>query len=432
MIRLAFPLVLSLFAATARADDWPQWRGPHRDGVSAEKNLLQKWPEAGPTKLWTVSGLGGGYSTPSVADGLIYGMGKKGGDPTKKRGTGGIDHVWARNEKDGSLAWSTPIGDIPNVGYDEGGRSTPTFAKGKLYAVSMGGDLLCLDAKTGKEIWRKNYVKDFGGSIQAWGYSESVLVDGDAVVGTPCSAKAAIVKFNAETGEVIWQAAVPNPGGAGGYSSPIKATIDGVEMYINLLGKSGGVVGVDAKSGKLLWRYTRVMNGTANIPTVVVRGNLVFCSTGYADGGSALLELVKSGDKFEAKELKYHAAKELQNHHGGMVLVGDHLYLGRGHNNGLPTCVEFKTGSIVWAEDSGAGRGNGSGCVTAADGMIYFRYQNGVVALVKATSSGFELNGRFAIPEPSGKPSWPHPVIANGKLYIRDQDKLHCYNVSAK
>jgi outer membrane protein assembly factor BamB len=412
--------------------DWPQWRGPNRDGTSTETGLLQKWPDGGPKKLWTATGLGGGYSTPSIANGLIYGMGKFGGDPARKKGSGGTEHIWARNEKDGSPAWSTPIAEGANVGYSEGGRSTPTVARGKVYAVAPGGELVCLDAKTGKEIWRKNYVKDFGGSVQSWGFSESVLVDGDAVIATPGSARAAMVKLNADTGAEIWSAAVSNPGRAGGYSSPIKAAIDGVEMYINLLGQSGGVVGIEAKTGKLLWRYTRIMNPTANIPTVVVRGNRVFCSTGYGDGGSALLEIAKSGNEFEAKELKYHSAKQLQNHHGGMVLVGDHLYLGRGHNNGLPTCVEFKTGEIAWAEDSGAGKGSGSGCVTYADGMIYFRYQNGVVALVKATSSGFELNGRFEIPQPSGKPSWPHPVIANGKLYLRDQDKLHCYDVNAQ
>jgi outer membrane protein assembly factor BamB len=239
------------------------------------------------------------------------------------------------------------------------------------------------------------------------------LVDGDAVIGTPGSARAALVKFNAETGKVIWEAAINNPGDAGGYSSPIRATIGDVPMYINLLGKSGGVVGVHAETGKLLWRYTRVMNGTANIPTVIVK----------------LLKLTKNSDGFDAKELKYYGAKELQNHHGGVVLVGEHLFLGRGHNNGLPTCVEFKTANIVWAESAGAGKGTGSGCVVYADGMLYFRYQSGVVALVKATSSGFELMGRFEIPEKSGKPSWQHPVIANGKLYIRDQDKMHCYNL---
>jgi outer membrane protein assembly factor BamB len=432
MIRISFSLLLACAALDVRADDWPQWRGPNRDGLSTEKNLLKTWPDGGPKKLWTVSGLGGGYSTPSIANGLIFGMGKQGGDPTKKRGSGGTEHVWARSEKDGSPVWSTPIADVASVGYDEGSRSTPTFANGKVYAVATAGDLVCLDAKTGKEVWKKNYVKDFGGRVQSWGFSESVLVDGDAVVGTPGSAKAAFVKLNAATGDLIWQAEVRNPGGASGYSSPVKATIHGVEMYINLLGKSGGVVGVDAKTGKFLWQYARIMNGTANIPTVVVRGNHIFCSTGYSDGGSALIELTKSGNEFKVDEIVYHEAKKLQNHHGGMVLVGDHLYLGRGHNNGLPTCVDFKSGNIVWAEDSGAGRGNGSGCVTSADGMLYFRYQNGVVALVKATSSGFELNGRFEIPQPSGKPSWPHPVIANGKLHLRDQDKLHCYDIGAK
>lgn len=427
-----FALILGSTLGLSRAADWPQWRGIHRDGASAEKGLLQKWPEGGPEKVWTVSGLGGGYSTPSVSGGLIFGMGKIGGDNSKKKAVGGTEHVWARKETDGSPVWSTPIAEAASVGYGEGGRSTPTVAGGKVYAVAMGGDLVCLDEKSGDLIWKKNYIADFGGSIQAWGFSESVLVDGDAVIGTPGSSKAAMVKLKADSGSVIWQAAVDRPGGAGGYSSPVKATIDGVEMYINLLGKTGGVVGINAQTGKLLWQYTRIMNGTANIPTVVVKDNLIFCSTGYGDGGSALLKLKKAGDKFEVEELKYHGAKQLQNHHGGIILVGDHLYLGRGHNNGLPTCVEFKTGKIVWAEDAGAGKGTGSACVTYADGTVYFRYQNGVVALVKATPGGFELNGRFDIPQPSGKMSWPHPVIANGKLYLRDQDKLHCFDVKAK
>ncbi|WP_246173728.1 outer membrane protein assembly factor BamB family protein [Limnoglobus roseus] len=389
--------------------------------MSTETGLLQKWPEGGPKKLWTVSDLGGGYSTPSVAAGKIFGMGK----------TGKEERIWALTEEDGSPAWSTPIGTAAKVGYDEGGRSTPTFANDKVYAVSMGGDLVCLNAKDGSPVWTKSYTKDFGGKVQSWGFSESVLVDGDAVIGTPGSAAAALVKLKAATGETIWQTAVKDPGGANGYSSPIKATVDGVPMYVTLLGKTGGVIGVHADSGKLLWKYNRVMNGTANIPTVIVKDNLVFCSTGYGDGGSALLKLTKSGDVFAVDELKYYPSKELQNHHGGMVLVGDYVYLGRGHNNGLPTCVEFKTGNIVWKEDEGAGKGNGSGCLTYADGMLYFRYQNGVMALVKASPKGFELEGRFDIPEKSNKPSWPHPVVANGRLYVRDQDKLHCFDVKA-
>ena len=401
--------------------DWPQWRGPNRDDVSAETGLLQKWPDGGPKKVWTVSGLGGGYSTPSVAAGKIFGMGKIDAD----------EHIWALNEADGSPAWSVSIGTAAKVGYGEGGRSTPTYANEKVYTVSMSGDLVCVNAKDGSPVWKKSYTKDFGGKVQSWGFSESVLVDGDAVIATPGSAAAAIVKFKADTGETIWQAPVKDPGGANGYSSPVKATVDGVPMYINLLGKSGGVVGVHADSGKLLWQYKHVMNGTANIPTVVVKDNFVFCSTGYGDGGAALIKLTKSGDVFAVDELKYHPAKTLQNHHGGMVLVGDYVYLGRGHGRGLPTCVDFKTGNVVWAEDEAAGKGNGSGCVTYADGMLYFRYENGVMALVKASPKGFELEGRFDIPEKSGKASWPHPVVANGKLYVRDQDKLHCFDVKA-
>jgi outer membrane protein assembly factor BamB len=423
MIPSSLLLTLALAAAAPlKPTDWPQWRGPNRDGVSGEKNLLQKWPDGGPTKLWTAADLGGGYGTPSIAAGKIYGVGKFGNE----------EKVWALNEADGKPAWSTPFAEAVKVGYGEGGRSTPTYADGKLFVVGMGGELACLTAADGKLVWKKNYVKDFGGKVQNWGYSESVLVDGDAVVGTPGSASAALVKFKAADGDVIWKAEVANPGSAGGYSSPVKAEIHGVPMYVTLLGKSGGVVGIDAKTGKLLWQYTRVMNGIANIPTVVVKGDHVFCSTGYGDGGSALIQIEKVGDEFKVNEKKYLGARDVQNHHGGMVLVGDHLYMGRGHNNGLPTCVEFKTGTVVWKEDNGAGKGTGSGCVTYADGMLYFRYQNGVMALVRASPGGFELAGRFDIPEKSGKASWPHPVVSDGKLYVRDQEKLHCFDVKAK
>ena len=263
--------------------------------------------------------------------------------------------------------------------------------------------------------------------MQNWGYSESVLVDDGKVIGTPASADAALVALDPDTGKVIWKTEVPNPGKASGYCSPVKTDVGGIPMYVTLLGNSGGVVGVHAKTGKLLWQYAKIMNGTANIPSPVVSGDLVFASTGYGDGGAALLQLVPTAAGVDVKELQYYKAKELQNHHGGMVLVDGYIYMGRGHNKGLPTCVELKTGKITWAEDYGPFQGSGSAAIAAADGRIYLRYQNGVIALIAADPKEFDPISGFKIPEPSGKPSWPHPTIADGKLFIRDQDKLHCY-----
>lgn len=405
--------------AAIKPTDWPQFRGPFRNGFSPETGLLKQWPEAGPPKVWTVSGVGGGYSSVSVVDGVIYGTGSKGGK----------DHIWARDEATGAEKWSTPFADSKRVGYGEGPRSTPTYANGKVYAVSPGGELACLNAADGVIVWRKNYVSDYDGGVQSWGYSESVLVDEGKVIGTPCSDQAAMVAWDANTGKEVWVAKVPNPGGAGGYASAVKATVGNVPMYINLLGQSGGVVGVHAKTGKVLWKYTKIMNGTANIPSPVVKGNLVFASTGYG-AGAALLRLTASAAGVTAQEVKFYRGGELQNHHGGMVLVGDYVYLGNQHNQGKPACVELKTGKILWSENSPF-RGDGSAATAAADGMLYFRYQNGVVALIAANPKEFTPVSSFKIPEPSGKPSWPHPAIANGKLFLRDQDKLHCYDLKA-
>ncbi len=423
MLPASMLLAAALYAPaaelTVRPTDWPQFRGLNRDAISPEKGLLQKWPEKGPPKLWTAKDLGGGYSTVAVVGGFVFGTGKKGDK----------EHVWKLKETDGSEVWSVPFADFKKVGYEEGTRSTPTYAKGKVYAVSMGGELACVDADKGTVVWKKSYTKDFGGSVQAWGYSESVLVDDGKVICTPGSATAAVVALKADTGDVVWKTPVTKPGGANGYASAVKAEVGGIPMYINLLGKDGGVVGVNAKTGKLLWQYNKIMNGTANIPSVVVKDDLVFCSTGYGDGGAALLKLKADKGGVTATEVKYYKANELQNHHGGMVAVGDYIYFGNAHNQGKPVCVEFKTGDIKWKEDNSPARAEGSAAVAYADGMLYFRYQNGKMVLIKADPKEFSFVSAFDLPEKSNKPSWPHPTIADGKLFIRDQDKLHCFNI---
>lgn len=419
------PLLAAAFLVTsaATAADWPRWRGPNNDGVCTETGLLKTWPTGGPPKLWTATNLGIGFGTPSIADGKIFGMGTRDGK----------DIVWAIKEAGGAELWATPIDDPRKTNQNNGPSGTPTFHKGKLYAVSSKGALVCLDAASGKKVWEKSYTKDFGGSVESWGYCESVLVDGDKLICTPGGTKSAVVALKPDTGDVIWRAEVPNVGGAFGYSSPVKATVGGVPMYIALLGKGSGVVGVHARTGKLLWRYEKVANKTANIPTVIVKDDLVWCSTGYRDGGAALVKLAAEGtEKVTATEVKYYPSSEIQNHHGGMVLVGDHVFFGSPHGQGHPVCVDFKTGEIKWKETRGAAGGNGSAAVLYADGLLYFRYQSGKMVLIKPNPEKLDVVSSFDLPEKSNQPSWPHPVIANGKMYIRDQEKLHCFDVKAK
>jgi outer membrane protein assembly factor BamB len=410
------------FAQTKPAD-WPQWRGPDRTGVSPEKGLLKEWPESGPPLLWTAVGMGRGFGSVAVSNGRIYAIGD-----TKGR----EQSVVCVNAADGKVVWTAPVGK------GDGARNTPTVDGDRVYCLNTQGnqhaEIVCLST-AGKEVWRKDFQKDFNGKMMSgWGYSESPLVDGDKVICTPGGADATLVALDKKTGAVIWKAAVPN-GDAAGYASIVVSEGGGVRQYIMLLER--GIVGVAAQDGKFLWRYNRIANGTANIPTALVRGDYVFCSTGYGTG-AALLKLSADGSGgVKATEQYFLRGNTFQNHHGGMVLLGDHVYAGHGHNNGFPICVELMTGKVVWGGGE-RGPGGGSAAICAADGMLYFRYEKGaeqgagpVVALIEASPAGYRLKGQFTIPRGS-TPSWQHPVISGGRLYLRDQDRLLCYDVKAK
>ena len=292
--------------------------------------------------------------------------------------------------------------------------------------MTKNGDLLCADAKTGDEKWRKSLSKDFGGKMHSgWGYSESPLIDGDWVLVTPGAKDAQIVALKKSTGELVWKAAVPdklgNKGNDGaGYSSIVISNAGGVKQYVQLVGK--GVISVAAKDGKYLWGYNKVANGTANIPTPIVKGDYVFCTSGYGDGGSALLKVSKKGGGLEATEVYYKKADELQNHHGGVILIGEYLFGGHGHNKGMPFCMELGSGKIRWMNKDNEIQGQKSAAVVYADGHLYFRYEDGTVTLVEANPNKYVEKGSFKI-RPSG-PSWPHPVVHGGKLYLRNQDEL--------
>lgn len=418
----SFSLVSAAPDSKPSAADWPQWRGPARDGISKETGLLTQWPQAGPPLAWKAAGLGSGLSSLAISGGKIYTMGDREGS----------QHVIALNGADGKVLWTAKVG-APWEDEFAGPRGTPTVDGDRVYALGTEGDLVSLNAATGKEVWRKHMERDLGGKVMSmWKWSESPLVDGDRLIVTPGLSSSLMVALDKKTGKEIWRAKAADSLGANGkdgagYSSVVVSNGGGVKQYVQLTGR--GVIGVRASDGKLLWSYNKVANSTANISTPVVRGDYVFSSTGYQTG-SALLKLAKAGDGVAAQEVYFLPAKSFQNHHGGFVLIGDHIYGGHGHNKGFPICVEMTTGKVVWGGDGSdiPAPGTGSAAVTAADGHLYFRYQNGKMALIEATPQGYKQKGLFDIPNVSG-PSWSHPVIAGGKLYLREQDNLYVYNV---
>ena len=403
----------------AGAFDWPRWRGSNLDGKSTEKGLLASWPSGGPPLAWQVEGLGTGFASVSVVGGKIYTMGRQ----------GGTEHLMALSVADGSKLWSTPIGPGRT---ERGSNGTPTVDGDHVYAISIEGDLICARADNGQPVWSKNFARDFGGRMMSgWGYSESPLIDGPLLICTPGGPNAVLAAMDKRSGKVAWTTAMPYGGSHGqdgaGYSSVVISQAGGVKQYVQLVGR--GVIGVQASNGQLLWRYDRIANGTANIPTPVVFDDYVFCSTGYGTG-SALLRIVGGGGRVQALEQYFLPADRLQNHHGGMVLIDGHLYCGHGHNNGFPVCVDVRSGRLAWGGDE-RGPGSGSAAVAYADGQLYFRYQNGTMALIQATPQRYQLNGSFRLPSVLAE-SWPQPVIANGRLYLRDQQVLMCYDIRAK
>ncbi len=405
--------------AAATAGPWPRWRGPNIDGVCRETGLLQQWPEGGPQLLWQAKDIGTGFAGVSVVGDKIFTMGRR----------SGTEHLFALNAADGSILWATPIGPGKN---QRGSNCTPTVDGDLVYGVSIEGDLICARTDNGEPVWQKNFARDFGGKMMTgWGYSESPLVDGNLLVCTPGGEQAVMAALDKKTGRPVWTTAMPYGGSHGkdgaGYSSIVISQGAGVKQYIQLVGR--GLIGVEADSGQLLWRYDRIANGVANIPTAIVSGDDVFCSTGYQTG-AALLKLSRSGRGVQFQEQYFLDAGTLQNHHGGMVLLDGHIYCGHKHNEGFPICVEMKTGRVKWGGDQ-RGAGSGSAAVLYADGNLYFRYQNGIMALIEATPERYNLKSSFKLASVRAE-SWPHPVIADGKLLLRDQEVLMCYDVKAK
>jgi len=410
-------IALALLGAmtVAQAADFAQWRGPQRDGQATETGLLQEWPKEGPKLLWQANNAGGGYSTPSVVGDRIYLLGS---DATEET-------VYALNAKDGSKVWSAKLGKVghpeQNPSYP-GARTTPTVEGKHLFALGSDGDLVCLEIASGKEVWRKQLRTDFGGKYGEWAYSESPLVDGDKVIVTPGGTTATIVALNKTTGEVLWKCAVPE-GSDASYSSVISAEFSGVRQYVQFLAK--GLVGVEAKTGKLLWLYEKTAKGSpAVIITPLVSDGLIY--SGSFRAISTLVKPVLKEGAFTLEEI--YSGNKLPVGLGGVVKVGGNFY---GSSSQAAMCVDFLTGTVKWEE-----RALGPCSWLVADKRIYIHAENGDVALIEPSGEAFKLKGRFTPPglPPRANPmekAWAYPVVANGKLYIRDKENLWCYDVKA-
>lgn len=397
--------------------DWPQFRGPHRDAICRETGLLKAWPEGGPKLLWQRDGMGRGYSSVAIAGGELFAMGDR------PDGSERSQYVLAFDLATRKELWAVRIGPP----HDDGPRCTPTIDGECLYALGTDGDLVCLETATGKLRWRKHLVKDFDGKMMSgWKYSESPLVDGAKVVCTPGGIDATIVALDKLTGETVWKCAVPDIGSKGkdgaAYSSPVVAEIGGVRQYLQMIGR--GAVGVDAATGRFLWGYNKIATTVANIPSPLARADYVFVTNGY-NAGAALLKINRNGDSFNAEEVYTLSGRQFQNHHGGVVLVGDYLYAGSGQNAGEPVCLEFATGKIAWRAKAPE---RGSAAVLYADGRVLFRYDRGLVTLVDASPEAYRVHGNLQ-PITAEGPAWSHPVIHDGKLYLRHDDLLLCYDL---
>jgi outer membrane protein assembly factor BamB len=397
LVILSLPTVVSNRAR----DDWPQWRGPNRDGRSMERGLLKKWPAAGPRLAWRATGVGEGYSSFASSNGRLITLGAR----------GDREYVMAFDAATGKQLWVTPHGRRFGNDRGDGPRGTPTIDSDRIYAFGASGDLTVLDAASGKVHWTVNVIQKFGGSNITWGLSESPLVLDDRILINAGGPQASIVAFNKKDGSVLWR----SQSDEAGYSSAVLHDLGAIREAIFFTGRRA--LGVDVSNGRLLWSYSQVANGTANIATPIVRGNRVFLSSDYGTG-AALLELTPSDSGVNAREVYF--TRDMRNHHASSVLVGDYLY---GFSSSILTAMRFDTGQVAWRD-----RSVGKGSLVFADDRLYLLSENGVVGLAEASPDAYREHGRFQL-QTGQLPTWAHPVVSGGKLFLRDQDTISAYDV---
>ncbi len=425
MKRIPIHLVLVLLGGTALANDWPQWQGPDRTAVSKETGLLKEWPKDGPPLAWKVKNLGGGYSAPSVAAGRIFGMCNRGNDEV----------VWALDEADGKELWATRLGAavqaqrMPQA--KEGPGCTPTVDGDFAYALGMGGDLVCLQVdgrqdRLAQEPHRR-LRRDRAGV-------ELPRIAADRRRQADLSRPAARTpRSSPSTRRPARSSGRPRCRGATRRLTPRRSPSTSAGSGSTSSSSAAASSASRPTDGKFLWRYDQPANGIGiNVTTPLYHDGLVFATSAYGAGGG--LAKLSKDDKGGVKAEEVYFTRKMQNHHGGVILLDGYLYGASGGNEGgYLICLDFKTGKVMWDERDKPGRkGVKKGSVACADGRLYYRQEDGTMILFEPSPKEYIERGRFEQPDRSSQPAWPHPVIANGKLYLRDQDVLLCYDVKAK
>lgn len=419
IFRTSLASIFAILVGVVHADDWPQFNGPNRDNISKETGLLKQWPEGGPKLLWSVKDLGIGYSGPAVVGDRVYVMGEKDEKQT----------VFCLNGIDGKEVWSASISSGYENGYGGGPRCTPTVDGKNLYVIGADGTLAALDNSAGTLLWKKNLLRDFAGKQMGnWGYAESPTIDGARLICAPGGPKGSFIALDKTTGELVWRTTELTD--VASYSSFAISNAGGVKQYVNLTGQ--GLAGVAADDGRLLWRHRQNKYRVAVCTMPVPFGDHVFASADY-NAGCDLLHVTSNGDGKVKMEAVYAEDAILQNHHGGLVLLNGHVYGCSGNSNGrcFWKCLEVLTKKEKWAFDNKLAAGS----ITCADGMLYLYTQDkATCVLLEPSTEGWKEHGKFSIPALSkierGKGKiWTHPVIANGKLYLRDLDLFYCYEV---
>ena len=401
--------LVSLVALSAFGADWPQWRGDSRRDHSPDKGLLAQWPQEGPKQVWSFNNAGSGYAGFAIAKDSLFTMGLR----------DGMEFLIAVDASTGKELWSSSAGQKYPNGWGDGPRMTPTVDGDRVFAIGGQGLLICVEAKNGKLIWSKNLVTDLGGQLQDWGYTESPLVVGDIVICTPGGPQGTLAGLDKSSGAVRWRTSGLTDKAQ--YSSPILIQHEGQPQVVQLV--MNRFFGVSPKDGSVLWKKD-FPGRVAVIPTPIYEDGIVYVTAGYGVG----CEAVRLGTNNSIAPL--YSNKVMKNHHGGVVCVDGYLY---GHSDGAGwVCQELKTGKEIWSH-----KGFGKGSVTYADGkLICLDERNGDVALVEASTQGWKELSRFKLAPLSSKRSpqggiWPHPVVVNGRLYLRDQELIHCFNVKS-